>query len=274
MTRDIPSPERLPSPSFQGPKNTPGGKDRLAALRRRVGRIEQGFRPQGTRAVPLGVQEIDARLPAGGLLPGALYEIAPAAPRDAGAATAFCATLAARFLKESDGALLWCLNPAVADAGEIYPPALARFGIAPDRLVALCARDDATVLQAIEDALASGAPAAIVGEARDVSLTASRRLQLAAGKSGVTPILLRPYGAEQTSSAALMRWCVESAPSRPRGWAAMLDEPGFPCWQANLFRSRGGAPGNWTMEWRDETGDLALAAPLRDRQAETAASTA
>ncbi len=279
MTRDIPSPERPPSPSFSGRTGTSGAEDELAALRRRIGRIEQGFRPEDAPAIPLGVPDIDTHLPTGGLAPGALYEIAPAAPRDAGAATAFCAALAARFLQESDGTLLWCLNPAVTDAGEIYPPALARFGIAPERLVALCARDDATILQAMEDALASGAPAAIVGEARDVSLTASRRLQLAAARNGVTPILLRPpagrWGsAERTPSAACMRWRIRSEPSRPRGWAAMLDEPGFPCWRAALYRSRGGAPGDWTMEWRDETGDLALAAPLRDRQAETALATA
>ncbi len=34
-----------------------------------------------------------------------------------------------------------------------------------------------------------------------------------------------------------------------------------------LFRCRGGRPGTWDVVWRDETRDLALAAPLRDRPA-------
>ena len=291
MPRDNPSPATGTPPPISGPIFGPiSGKpyhgsrgtkqDRIAALRQHIDRIERNGWTEEDSAIPLGVAEIDSHLPAGGLIAGGLYEIVPAAPGDAGAATAFCAVLAARLLARllqertsksgtnSNGrAVLWCLNPAVTDAGEIYPPALARYGIDPSHLVALRTRDDATTLQALEDALMSGAAAAVIGEVGTASLTASRRLQLAAATTGTPAILLRPSSAVDTASAALMRWRIASIPSQPRGWADMLDEPGFPCWQAALFRCRGGAPGDWQVEWRDETGDLSLAASLRDRTA-------
>lgn len=290
MPPDTPLPETDPLPPFSGRKGylhrqksqekTTNGRDRIAALRQHIGRIEGNFWPEKTGTVPLGIEQIDRHLPAGGLIANGLYEVIPAAPGDAGAATAFCAVLAARLqhasLQKNHGgtAVLWCLNAAATDAGEIYPPALARYGIEPGSLVALRAKDDATALQALEDALASGAPAVVIGEIGTASLTASRRLQLAAAERGIPALLLRPPGAAGNTSAALMRWRVASTPSQPRGWAAMLDEPGFPCWQTELFRCRGGAPGDWKVEWRDETGDLSLAAPLRDRPAARHAATA
>ena len=283
MPRDNPSPATgTPPPRSEESRLESRGtkQDRIAALRDHIDRIERNGWAEEDSAIPLGVAEIDSHLPAGGLIAGGLYEIVPAAPGDTGAATAFCAVLAARLLARllqertsksgtnSNGrAVLWCLNPAVTDAGEIYPPALARYGINPSHLVALRTRDDATTLQALEDALMSGAAAAVIGEVGTASLTASRRLQLAAATTGTPAILLRPSSAVDTASAALMRWRIASIPSQPRGWADMLDEPGFPCWQAALFRCRGGAPGDWKVEWRDETGDLSLAASLRDRTA-------
>lgn len=283
MPRDTPSPETDTLPPFSGRKGYPrrqknrakttNGRDRIAALRQHIDRIEGSFWPEKTGTIPLGIEQIDSHLPAGGLVAGGLYEVLPTAPGDAAAATAFCAVLAARLQRarlqknHSGTAILWCLNTVVTDAGEIYPPALARYGIDPGYLVALRAKDDATTLQALEDALASGAAAVVIGEVGSASLTASRRLQLAAAETGIPALLLRPPNAASTPSAALMRWRTASTPSQPRGWAAMLNEPGFPCWQTELFRCRGGAPGDWKVEWRDETGDLSLAAPLRDRPA-------
>jgi protein ImuA len=274
MPRDSLSPATdTPLPFSRAPGDGPRGtrQDRIAALRDHIDRIERNGWAEEDSAIPLGVTEIDSHLPAGGLIAGGLYEIVPAAPGDTGAATAFCTVLAARLLgeqaKSGGNAVLWCLNPAVTDAGEIYPPAVARCGINPSHLVALRTRDDATTLQALEDALMSGAAAAVIGEVGTASLTASRRLQLAAATTGTPAILLRPSSAADTASAALMRWRIASIPSQPGGWADMLDEPGFPCWQAALFRCRGGAPGDWKVEWRDETGDLSLAASLRDRTA-------
>ena len=281
MPRDRQLPATDTTPPFSGTPHRESQdtkQERVAALRRDIDRIERSGWAEDDAKTPLGVAAIDRHLPAGGLIAGGLYEVIPEAPGDAGAATAFCAVLAARLLqnrsKSGGQAVLWCLNSAVTDAGEIYPVALARFGIEPEHLVVLRAKDDATTLQALEDALESGAAALAIGEVGTSSLTASRRLQLAAATAGIAVLLLRPAKAAGSASAALMRWRVASRPSQPRGWAAMLDEPGFPCWQVALFRCRGGAPGDWKVEWRNETGDLALAAPLRDRPAARRAATA
>ncbi len=114
---------------------------------------------------------------------------------------------------------------------------------------------------ALEEGLAGGL-AVVVGEVGAVTLTESRRLQLAAEAAGATALLLRPRAAAAAPGAALTRWRLAALPGAV--------EPGMPGvgrarWRAELFRCRGGAAATWEMEWRDETGDLALAAPLRDR---------
>jgi len=246
----------------------------IETLRAYVRRTERGgLATEATSAAPFGIAEIDARLPAGGLARGALHEVYARTPGDAGAASAFCAALLARLVGPPDGnrpdrqdrTALWCLQDRTTDAGELYPPGLARLRLDASRLLAVRTRRDADTLWAMEEGLRCSSLAAVVGEVKAGDLTASRRLQLAAEASGVTALLLRPASDAPDASAAATRWRIGAAPSRPRGWAAELDEPGPECWQATLFRCRGGAPGNWTMEWRDETGDLALAAPVRDR---------
>jgi len=261
MPRDpvSPAPGRFPVPGSRR-------DGRIAHLRARIRRIEGGGAAGGA-AVPLGVAAIDAHLPGGGLVRAALHEVAAEQPGDAGAAAAFCAALLGRLLPGCDGPVLWCLRRGATDAGEIYPPGLARFGLDPARLVAVCARHDRDVLWVLEEGLASRAAAAVLGEIASFDLTASRRLQLAAESRDATAILLRPPARAAGGSAAATRWRIAAAPSRPQGLAAALGEPGAPCWRARLMRCRGAAPALWTLEWRDETGDLALAAPLRDRPA-------
>lgn len=251
----------------------PAAPRRIDDLRAQIHQLEQGCRTGHGAAIPLGIPAIDRHLPQGGLAAGSLHEIMPASPADSGAATGFCATLLARFLdarpgEAEPGMALWCLNPASADAGEIYPPGLAQLALDPSRLLTIRLARDRDVLWAMEEALRSGGAAAVLGEVTSVSLTDSRRLQLAAGKSGASALLLRPPSRAPGPSAAVTRWRIAATPGVQDGWAALLDEPGRMCWQADLFRCRGGAPGGWLMEWCDETGNIALAAPVFDRPAE------
>lgn len=247
-----------------------GAPRRIDDLRAQIHKLEQGGKTDHGAAIPFGIPAIDRHLPQGGLAPGALHEVTPASPADSGAATGFCATLLARFLdarpgEAEPGMALWCLNPASADAGEIYPPGLAQLALDPSRLLTIRLARDRDVLWAMEEALRSGGPAAVLGEVASVSLTESRRLQLAAGKSGASALLLRPPGRSPGPSAAVTRWRIAATPGAQDGWAALLDEPGRMCWRADLFRCRGGAPGGWLMEWCDETGNIALASPVFDR---------
>jgi len=233
----------------------------LARLKDEVRRIERVTAPDtgagGT--VSLGVADIDRHLPWGGLPRGALHEVIA---EDPGAAVGFAAMLAARLTKNSAGGMvLWCEGARTLDAGALYAPGLKRFGLAPERVICVRARVDQDALWALEEGLGGGL-AAVVGEVGAVTLTESRRLQLAAEAAGVTALLLRPPAAAAVPAAALTRWRLGTLPgATPPGMPGV----GRARWSAKLFRCRGGAAHAWEVEWRDETGDLALAAPLRDR---------
>jgi protein ImuA len=113
----------------------------------------------------------------------------------------------------------------------------------------------------IEEALRCRGLAAVLGEVSGLSLAASRRLQLAARKSGVTALLLRHH-AEAPLTAAVTRW---------RAIAAGSDVQLTPRWQIDLVRCRGllhgeeGYVGRWHVAW--EAGRLAVVPDLRDRPA-------
>jgi protein ImuA len=194
-----------------------------------------------------------------------LYEIIANRPIDAGAATGFCITLLAALLDYRKGRILWCLNNNATDAGEIYPLGLVQYGLDLSNLTIVKTTRDTDVLWAMEEALRSDTFTAVLGEVKEINMTASRRLQLAAEENNTLTLLLRPATETPGPSAAIQRWRIKTVPSHPRGFAAILNEPGSACWKAKLFRSRGGTPGTWSMEWCDEKDHLALAAPVCDR---------
>ena len=256
------SPRRSTS-SRPFPRRPPRG---LEKLREQVRALE-GWGAQDPRkdaaAMSLGVSDMDSRLPWGGLPRGALHEIFAADVNDTGAATGFCAALAALFLKSRPGLVLWCEDARTLDAGGLYAPGLARFGLAPEQLVAVRATRDADVLWAMEEGLRAGGLAAVIGELNGISLTASRRLQLAAEEGRVAAMLLRPCNAAPPPSAAVTRWRIAA---RPDAREKENKEPGLGAagWRAEMFRCRGGDGHAWEVEWRDETGGFTLAAAFRD----------
>src|SRR5262244_1478678 len=117
------------SPNAFAPPAASGSTPVPTLLREQVRRLERAHSAAraGQAAVPLGVPAIDALLPDGGLLTGALHEIeagpAPSgrvAAHD-GAALGFAAFLLSRFAR---GTLLWCRQSSAADAPP-YAPTLA-----------------------------------------------------------------------------------------------------------------------------------------------------
>ena len=105
----------------------------------------------------------------------------------------------------------------IGPRNELFGPGLAELGLAPERLIVVRARPAAARLWALEEALRSPGLAAALAEVDQLSLTQSRRLQLAAEAKGVTALLLRPPGAGATPSAAATRWQIEAAPSEAAG---------------------------------------------------------
>lgn len=163
--------------------------DRLRAAIRRIEGAGPAWSGESATVLPLGIGEIDAHLPGGGLLAGTLHEIAAIDAGMTGTASAFSAHLASL---SGNGPVLWCEGARLLDAGALHPPGLRRFGLEPERLVFARTGNDAETLWAMEDGLRCGMLAAVVGTLAAVSLTESRRLLRAAGKSGVTALVLRP----------------------------------------------------------------------------------
>ena len=196
--------------------------------------------------VATGCAEIDDALQ-GGLGRGALHEICIASATHMPAATAVALSLAA---KAAGGKpLLWTRQGAAAsETGRPYPPGLGEIGVDPGRMVFVNARDATAVLKAGVEAARCAALGAVViephGLPRQLDLTASRRLLLAAENAGVFTLLLTR--GELAASAASTRWLVSPAPSR----ALQAGAPGLPSFVLRLLRQRGGVDRcEWCVEW-------------------------
>src|SRR6266478_8080233 len=192
--------------------NTPVPNAIVAALRERIRCLEG--RARHRRAVlPFGIKAIDERLPEGGLALGALHEVAGGGNGaiDGAAAALFAAGIAAR----TRGRVLWCVTRQ-----DLFAPALALAGLAPDRVIYVEAGDEKAVLACFEEALRHPKLGAVVGEVSHLSMIASRRLQLAAEGSGVIGLALRRWRRQAEAAefrqptAATTRWRVSALPWR------------------------------------------------------------
>jgi protein ImuA len=215
--------------------------------------IEGGGTDFGREVASLGAA-LDGGLPWRGLPRSALHEVAGEA------ASGFAAALAGR-LTGGGGALVWCQTATTERRlGAIYGPGLRRFGIDWRRVVLLRASNEREALWAMEEALRSPAVACAVAEVGRIDLSVSRRLQLAAEAGKGAGILLRPGAVDPTPNAALTRWRAE--PALVPLSAGSGGEAGVAGWRVCLWRCKGGAPGNWTVTWDEETLAFALAPRL------------
>ena len=235
-----------------------------AILREKVRRLERANSVQRSgraASVKLGLPAIDALLPEGGLLTGALHEIEAGpgpsgrvAPHD-GAALGFASHLLGRF---GPGTILWCRRASGLSNPAPYAPALSAW-FDPARLLMVMAQRDEDLFWAMEEGLRCPGIAAVVGETRAADPTAGRRLSLAAEKNGVPALLLRAQPGPPQSVCAT-RWRIASAPSTS---TPGLTDVGAARWRVELRRNRFGTPSvdeipSWLLEWNDETHCLAV----------------
>jgi protein ImuA len=233
----------------------------LEQLRAKLARLDQSERT-GRPILPLGLAAIDRVLPGGGLARGCLHELCGAPDR--AAAAGFAAALLGRLA--ADGHTVW-----IGPRDDLFAPGLAAQGLPPERLIVVQARARDARLWALEEALHSPGLAGVLAEVDRLSLTQSRRLQLAAEAKGATAVLLRPLSAcdapSAAPSAAMTRWRITplaaAATDASRAWRQ-------PSWRVELVRCRGGRTGAWAITWREGgfheiTGALALAAEPGDR---------
>lgn len=232
----------------------------IEALRARIVSIE-GERRASQATLPFGVTEVDSRLPTGGLMLGALHEIAGGGNGaiDGAAAALFVAGVAAR----TTGKVLWCLTRS-----DLFAPAIAQAGLHPDRVIYVEAGDEKRVLSCFEEGLRHGGLGCVVAELAQLSMTSSRRLQLAAEASATMGLAIRRWRRQTEASdfgqptAASTRWRVSVLPSRP------LPVPGVGRhrWLVELIRARAGESADFELEACDDQGRLGLPSDLANGQ--------
>ena len=131
------------------------------------------------------------------------------------------------------GPVLWIHD--AARTNPLYPPGLAEI-LDPARLVLANATGITALLQVTDEALRSGAVPLVVTELPQApDLTASRRLQLAAGTGGGRGLCLIPEG-RLCTNAAETRWMCMPMPGIGTGgqqWEALKNKRGrLITWQA------------------------------------------
>jgi protein ImuA len=239
----------------------------LADLRDTIARLERVTPRIRKPVLPFGLPDIDQHLPNAGLPLGMLHEIAGTGPETehATAATLFIAGLVARL----KGPVLWIIHQP-----DLFAPGLAAVGLSPNHVIYAHAPQPAAVLLSMEEGLRAPGLAAVVAELPGkLTLTASRRLQLAAEASGVTAFVLRrsrrhddPVLGEP--NAAITRWRLSALPSPPP-FPDAPDVPGLgpAWWRLDLIRCRGAEPASWVVEACDAKGRLRLAGPAGNQSA-------
>ncbi|MBY3206193.1 ImuA family protein, partial [Rhizobium laguerreae] len=157
----------------------------ISDLRERIASLE-GVSARKAGCLSFGVSEIDAVLPGGGLAYGALHEFAGGGAGTVdGAAAALCAAgIAAR----TKGPIVWCLTRP-----DLFFPALAQVGLHPDRVIFVESDKEEDVLANMEEGLSFGGLGAVVGELVRLPMVSSRRLLLAAERTGTMALAVRRW---------------------------------------------------------------------------------
>ena len=167
-----------------------------------------------------------------------LSELFAPSPRDAGWAGFLLAQVG------GGKPLLWVQERmAILESGRVHPP-----GLASKDLIHVEARDARATLWAMEEGLRCSGLSGVIGELwgdpKALDFTATRRLAVAAERSGVPCWLVRLSGTANLSGAR-MRWRIASATSLTHPFDPRA--PGAPAWDAELFRARGHPPGRWSI---------------------------
>ncbi|KKB76982.1 damage-inducible protein [Devosia soli] len=235
----------------------------IADLRERIERLE-GRSASKRTVLPFGVGAIDRHLPGGCLVMGALHEVAGGGNGavDGAAAALFAAGIVAR----TKGKVLWCVTRQ-----DLFAPAIAQVGLSAGRVIYVEAGDEKAVLEAFEEGMRHGGLGGIVAEVAKLSMTASRRLQLAAESSGAVGIAIRRWRRPTEAAdfgqptSAVTRWRISTVPTK------RLPVPGVgrARWLVELMRCRGAEAADFEVEACDAKGRLAVFSDLPDRPVST-----
>ncbi|WP_256010236.1 ImuA family protein [Desertivirga xinjiangensis] len=201
----------------------------------------QGYKAQPAgKADTIGLGQIESAFPNGVFPKRAIHEFITFVPEQSAASDGFIAGLLSQLMKEG-AACVW-----VSTSRKLFPSSLSAFNVPTERIIFMDVAKEKDVLWIMEEALKCEGLAAVVAEINDLSLTESRRLQLAVENSGVTGFILRKDAGKKASSIVTARWKITPLPSENED---NLPGIGFPRWRVELLKVRNGSPGWWTLEW-------------------------
>jgi protein ImuA len=245
----------------------------MEELRRLLPGIAHGHKSQ-----PFGLAALDSCLPEGGLSCAALHEIVPAAhamPAAFGFLMAILARLTSapppsgpRLHPPNRGRVFLVLPSYGGPSGRLYGRGLHALGLDPAHLVLVETQHRKDTLWAVEEAVRSGAPAAVAGFVDRLDLKTSQRLQLFATEARLPLFVIRPpslpsparEGGWGGGSAAATRWRVGTAEAARDRFGLIVR----PRWHLQLERARNGRPGEWVVEYDHVAHRFSLAAALAD----------
>ena len=197
--------------------------DALAELLRHPALWRGGGIVDAPATVPTGFRRLDERLPGGGWPLSKLVEIL-VSTAGVGEIRLLIPALRALSAARPDEPrwIAWLGPPHLP-----YAPALAAAGLDPSRTLVIRPRAGLDLLWAMEQALRSGACAAVLGWAGATGDQALRRLSLAAGEGQSIGFLFRPPCHRNEASPAALRLLLTACDNG-------LD--------IEILKSRGGAP--------------------------------
>lgn len=190
-----------------------------------------------------------------GYLPIGIHEFLNSTKEDAAATSGFIAALLSKQMK-SGGICAW-----ISLSGSVFPAALPAFGIDADRVIFVNTRKEKDALWVMEEALKCEQLSAVVGEIKNIDLTASRRLQLAVERSRINGFLLRYATHKLNPIASVSKWRITSAGSKMENG---MPGVGFPTWNVELLKIRNGKTGSWKIEFAE--GRFKVVADAIDQQ--------
>ena len=149
------------------------------------------------------------------------------------------------------GAVIWISERKNPE--QLFPAGVARF-CDPARIIFANAKSSIDVLWSAEEALRSGAASIVVAEVeKPMSLTAGRRLQLAAEAGKTLGLFLIPEG--MGSNAAETRW--RCSPQFDAKDSTLL------YWQ--LIKNKSGTLGDWVVRWDEQARRVIVVSKVGER---------
>ena len=209
----------------------------LRSLKKQILLLEGFKEPVLTEETKFG--RINESFPNGVFPFSALHEFFCFNKEEATATSGFIAGMLSSRLHKGNS-IVW-----ISLSHQLFPPSLKWFGIQPHQVLFLHVKKEKEVSWAINEALKCSSLSAVIGEMPGMSLTASRRFQLAIEDAGVGCFVIRS-NPKNLLTTAVSRWHVQPIHSKVED---NFPGVGHPHWRVKLLKVRNGKTGSWDIEW-------------------------